>query len=808
MQDIPDIDMQDIQNTQGIQDLQDTQDIPELLMLQNEEIIFSEGIEKRNKFSRFFNTHCTPVINNHLSRFVTHVEKDNSAISFIGGSRAWDKFFHTRQDIYNTLSTIEKNAIIPGNFDIFCVCTDKTQIDNILEQMCLCIDNINYELINNTPEINEMYDISYISNANRENVEINQDSVFQDQELEAFCPITTPFAEEGCVFPKCKAIHLELIFNPLNKKQRKILKKNSFDQKVLLYFEIIYINKDNTDIKELITQNLITSVDENGFHYLNLNGLYLFLEITPSRSKEYNIDLYRSNIITKIYKFYNASMKNVYLNLIKLFINIFQNTEDIKSDNYRVKYDIQLSLLLKKFITLQDEDGNILDQFSSYVTEIFRPYINSFIDSTAKILSDQRNEDGSKKNNYIFIVGGDAYRRYLPDDIRNTNDIDTKLFYNDEKDKNELITLTVNEISDLISILYIHKQDIFSNFKNTAIGFDNKDYDFNIHFIPVYDGGQFRIRYIDADDFILFSLDYRTKIDIELKARDFQLSTSIINEIAILDVVLMKSDLKSDYTVTLSNWLPIASAEYLVSDLKKIYKEISENVKLRFHKSKKDKNRLTSLLKYIKKTQKLFPEIREKLKRKLPQIEIRKQTNNHARKFAKIIKKRNINVDDIEQAIQKMNLNKSQVDNTNVDDINVDDIEQAIQKMNLSKSKVDNTNVDDINVDDINVDDIEQAIQKMNLSKSNVDKNVIIQNKNKIPIIPKIPKILYKNTLDERINYFMYKSLQSNVKKISEKYSNIMLDKLDQNNKKNEHDREHKLKLSFDDIKKLFETDV
>lgn len=731
-------DIQDLQNTQG---MQDTQDIPELLMLENEEIIFSEGIKKRKEFSKFFNKHCTPVINNHLSRFVTNVEKDNSAISFIGGSRAWDNFFHTKKDIYNTLSTIEKNAIIPGNFDIFCVCTDKTQIDDILEQMCLCIDNINYELINNTPEINEMYDISYISNANRENVEINPDSVFQDQNLEAFCPIATPFAEEGCVFPKCKAIHLELTFAPLNKKldkkEHKKLKEKSFDQKVLLYFEIIYINKDNKDVKELIKNKL--TIYDNGFHYLNLTGLYLFLEITPSRSKEYNIDLYRTNIITKIYKFYNASMKNVYLNIIKLFINIFENTDDIKSDNYRTRYDIQLSLLLKKFITLQTEDSNILDQFSSYITELFRPYINSFISNTADILLETYSKD-----NYIFIVGGDAYRRYLPDDIKNTSDIDTKLFYYDEKDKNELIRLTVNEMSELITILYINKQNIFSNFKNTTIGFDNKDYEFNIEFIPVYDSGQFRIRYIDADDFILFSLDYRTKINVELKGDDIQLSTSIINEIAVLDVVLMKSDLESNYTVTLSNGLPIASAEYLVSDLKKIYKEISENVKLRFHKSKKDKKRLTSLLKYIQKTQELYPEIRTQLKRKLteiPQIEIRKQKNNHIRKFAKIIKKHETNLDDIVHAFGNLSMNNSKNKDTNVGPV--------IQNTKL--------------------------------------------------------KISYKNTLDERFDPFTYKTLQSYVKNISEEYSKIMLDKLDENNKKKKDDKEPKLKLSFDDIKKVFE---
>jgi len=586
------------------------EDIPELLKTSNEEVIFKEGIEIRDKFHKFYNKNIEKVILKYLPDTLYDIEKNTSSITFVAGSRSWEQYFSKQcQDNLKLeeLSPLEKNAILPGNYDIFCVCSDKNQIDEIYKYFCICIDKI-IEKLNDNKNVSSTYSLTYVSNVGKEVNEENKHKIsshkFYAKHLEKYCPINTDFSDEGCVFPACKAMHLELTFDPVNTKTRKT-KDTSFNEKVILYFEVIYI--DDFNALNTIKKDMISTCVGN-MKYLNLTGLYLFAELILKRSKEYDVDLYRKRILEKLLVRYHIDPEKMYLKIIKLYKLLFQSRTD---------YKLKLGSLLKNFLELKQPD--IINEYSANITEAFRPFINSFVIQMDNTFSD-------KTQNYIFITGGDAYRRYL-EEIKRTNDIDTKVIYNKAKDKPVILESLIYHLSELITVLYKNK---ISTLKHLESKYDlsEDNMKLEVQFKPIYskeDGktstGQFRLRFIEKDNLTLFSVDYRSKINIQLSVGELDIDITLNHDLPILDLVLAKSDMKYRFAVEMSNGLPVASSKYLQKDLRDIYAEINQNLKLRFHKSSKDRQRFISLVNYLKKAKELLESHRNlELKRKIEDL--------------------------------------------------------------------------------------------------------------------------------------------------------------------------------------------
>lgn len=580
--------------------------IPKFLDESNEEVIFKEGIDAREKFYSFYKMNMKNIISNNLSKSLELIEKKTTSTTFIAGSRAWNHYIKNEcnDNIIPELSLLESNSILPGNYDVFCVCTNKNQIDNIYKEICICFDKI-IEEINNNKSVASSYSLTYISNAGKEVNKTNKQKItshkFYTKHLEKYCPIDTEFSNDGCVFPECKAMHLELTYDPYDNTVKKLT--DDFNGKVLLYFEVIYIpDEEAIDI----INNQLLSQCSNNLKYVNLTGLYLFNELILNRNKEYDVDLNRKRILDKILVKGNIDPLNMYIKILGLYKKLFFSRSD---------YNLKLSLLLKNFIDICDKD--VMPGFTSYVTEICRPYINTFVSE----LEDQL----YKNNSYIFITGGDAYRRYI-DDIKKTNDLDTKVFYKHKEDKDKLIKLLTFRLSELIAVMYHNKKRMFKKtFDIIHLGSDNVMVD--IKFKPLYfkdddeqSAGQFRLRFIDKDDFTLFSIDYRTKININIKAGNLIINTNINNDIPILDLVLAQSNLEQQFVVQYSNRLPVASTRYLQKDLRDIYTEVNKNLLLRFHKSSKDKKRFISLINYLKKAKELLNYSSRGIKRKIEDV--------------------------------------------------------------------------------------------------------------------------------------------------------------------------------------------
>lgn len=710
-----------------------SEEIPELLKTSNEEIVFQEGIERREKFNKFFKKNIDKTILKFLPKTLLQIEKDTPSVTFVAGSRAWDQYFKNECKenlVLEELSPLEKNSILPGNYDVFCVCTDLTQIDDIYKNICICFDDI-ISSLNDIKDLASTYSLTYVSNVGKEVDEKNKQKIpnhkFYAEHLEKYCPIQTNFSDEGCVFPACKAMHLELTYDPIKKsKTSKKTKDDSFNEKVLLYFEVIYLPDKNT--VNIINKELLSSCVSN-MKYLNLTGLYLFAELILKRSKEYDVDLYRKRILEKIGGRYDIDPEKMYLKVIKLYKQIFSSRQDFK---------LKIGVLLKNFIELRDND--FFNRIGADITESFRPFINTFVNHFDNTMH-------FKTNNYIFVTGGDAYRRYIPD-IQRTNDIDTKVIYSKSEEKEELIKKISIYVSELIAVLYKNKTYILKNLESHN-DLSSNNITLKIHFRPVYasqddvqSAGQFRLRFIEKDSLTLFSIDYRSKINIYLKVGELEVDTVLNHDIPILDLVLSKSNLTYSFAVMMSNGLPVASSQYLQKDLTDIYKEINQNLKLRFHKSSKDRQRFTSLVNYLKKAKELLESSRDiKLKRKIEDY---------------------------------------------LSDFDISDTDYKKRKENERDQDEEMTDSIFSENDFMDIDMIEGS-------------NVVIDIAN----FKNYP-LLAKKTLDVRYFESHYEKSLRRDADIVNKYSNLILKRMEYNKKLTEDEREEKLQLSFDEIHKLY----
>lgn len=530
------------------------------LLHASEDVIFQDAINKRTEFSNFYNSSKKNKLsfNEEINSLLVNNLKDTkNSIYVIGGSRSWNNLINNNykaklKDNNITLSNLEKTSIIPGNYDIFCICNNSKSVNTIMNKMCKVFDDI----ITFTQEQN--IEVKYVRNYEQADEKLFIERGKNKGVIK--CLLNNYYSEQGCVFAPCKAMHLEII-------------GGKYNEKVLIYFELILI--ENPKIIHYVIDNIVDNNPNNNLNYLNLKGLYLFSELIISRrrDKEFDVDTYRKNLLNKLIEIDPDFNKiNLYNKIIQIYLYMFKD---------RTNYNFMKIILTKNFVFLSDK--HIIDDYSSYLTENFRKYINSFIiDTNLLILS----EDNCK----IFVTGGDAYRRYIPDIITQTNDIDLKLVYTDKNDYNKLLNIIIKQMSELIYILYSNKPiNYIKSYKiNNLI---------SVEFIPKYAGGQFRLRYVESENFTLLSIDYRYRLKININNN----SIIVNEEFALLDIVLYHNDVLPNTTP--DDQIPIASANYLINDLRKIYDKISQDLRSRFPKNSKDKQRFKNLIEYIKKYQ-------------------------------------------------------------------------------------------------------------------------------------------------------------------------------------------------------------
>ena len=392
--------------------------------------------------------------------------------------------------------------------------------------------------------------------------------------------------------------------------------------KIIISVNLYYSENSTVAEDTLLVRNISKLVQRHhGFNYLNLAGLYIFLQLGKKKlfiPKGYNILKIREIIFDKLVLRDDYTTPTLKM-IADQYYEIFNQTavfDDLFYDD------------LKKIYALSYEPiSSIINNMEINIIETLRRYINK----TMKNINDKIHEINN--NIGLFVVGGDALRRYK-NDISVTKDIDCKIYIPKSLSTDDLIqqttTVIIDELLRLVCYLIENTDDIF---KDIELNYENELYKITYILSNGKDNDEknFKYRQLFKDPFPvdLFSLDYRCIINVEVK--DNKLNPSMNTKfsynynIAFLDVVLQIIDVSGDANdfyksiAVLSNDIPISTLEFLLNDLKNTYNNDDSSL-LRFigGKIQKDFNRYNEVVKLLnKKIFKYSNEGEELIKEKL-----------------------------------------------------------------------------------------------------------------------------------------------------------------------------------------------
>ena len=573
---------------------------------------------------------------------------------FIAGARSWNRFFKDFYDL-DIISPYEKSSIHNINADLYYFINDKTLIDEnikddikellkrtieplvdaikkysdledntknvyitIEEDECL-IDNkslitskrlfLKLHIDDSVPQKKPAKETKAHHPFNRQSVQQSAAKVLTAAEKEAKKAAKKAAERAAELAAKEEAERKKT--EQISSRAARSAKRNnplygggtieSFS-KVILSIDLYYSETSTVAQDILVVKNISNIIeidDNNGLNYLNLFGLYIFLQLGIKKifvPKGYNIFKireiifdklvlfggYRTPTLKKIVEQYNATFINT-----TLFDNFFYTD-------------------LQKIYALSYEPiATIINQMEINIIETLRCYINKTMININKAVRELKPEIG------LFVVGGDALRRYK-NDISVTKDIDCKIYLPKKLLTKDLIdeinSIIISELLTLVCYLIENSDKIFTEVISVhetelyKIDYELINDDPNIK--------NFRYRQIFKNPFPvdLYSLDYRCKINVEVKDNinpDMNTKFFYNYDIAFLDVVLEILDVASTYyndNAILSNEIPISKLEFLLRDLKNTYNSDTSSL-LRFIGGKitKDYVRYNALLELIKK---------------------------------------------------------------------------------------------------------------------------------------------------------------------------------------------------------------
>ena len=524
--------------------------------------------------------------------------RDNEKITYdycTGGSKAWYKLLNNHYLTDGLMSDYEKSAIHNTSFDLH------TYIN--------VINEIKYEKI--IEELEEKI--------NNKITQINSSSSTSTSSI-IFKFVKIDLNKNSTVF--------KIVFTCEEKE-----------------YELVNIYLYNT-IKIKPDTNKINLIDlkQDTENHLNIFGLYIYNYISKNSRKPIKNDYDIYKVREEIYEKYilNAISDETKLDnkLNILYGILYYYKKNFK--NYTL-YDKYFIKNINKKIFDETENLKIFENILKYYfIEQFRPYINYTIKSI--------NEELIKnKNNLpiLFAVGGDCCRRYK-NDLSKTEDIDTKLYLNNEDKLEEVQKIIVRKLNELVAYLIVNKDTIINKDK-LVIYLNSKHYDED--YIKIDRDNNLVFSYYDIDKQLKYELTYylndptstffkfrhifRSKFPVDLYASDFQIKCKYtINKIdenlnlvkllhedkeltfdmAYLDISV---DIIKDSSTIIrinpneisSNNLPIARLLFLITDLINTYNNDESSImRLINGKNKKDYLRFLNLVKILKSN--LFTEIK------------------------------------------------------------------------------------------------------------------------------------------------------------------------------------------------------
>jgi hypothetical protein len=450
-----------------------------------------------------------------------------NTVTWLGGSRSW----------YETLNVffpgfiwdkITMSAIVPGNYDMFFLC-------NTPKFMNSMICDIHDKVSNTINKLQLLHNVSVT--VQRKNFTIRPE-----------CNIK--YSKDYCALFPCSSISVYI------------------SEKLLFYIEFSLIGNLNTvQFRDLLLRQ---SDSGNRVYYWNMTGLLFSLEYIKVSRKEkvMNIDRLRSGILDKLEQYTPSNYE-----LSKVYYTLFSQT-NYYDDKFR--NDMVFKSVDKVFFK-----GKLEGNIQVYIMAKLRPMINMFIKHVSDILHAKFQDDA-----FIFIVGGDAIRRY-DYNITETKDIDTKLYYKKKSKFNTIKNMIVSELCHFVVFIAIKYTEILQDTEYSSGVF--------IKLVSDTDKSPYYLRMIrSGKDFPvdLFSLDYKYTIKIRVEDIDYTVKQTL----PILDIVLQQSSKEKSDVSTVIGDLNVSSLNFLISDIINTYnnRELAQG---RFwnDKNNQDKARLKML---------------------------------------------------------------------------------------------------------------------------------------------------------------------------------------------------------------------
>lgn len=528
--------------------------------------IHANAMQKRQDFASFMRVSgLHDVIFKHLATRdgVNGIGNNNY---FIGGSQAWKEWAAASVPSSVSLTPMERSAFVAGNADVFYLSDSEEGCDRLMCDLhAIMAHAIKRECDALLAEKGYPYHIRIDTHGFTSST---KQCTFDAPKL-----TYTMFPAYSMMF------HLE---RKRSTRGGHLDVEEPFDGKLVLYLEVCHVPHLDVD---RFAQRYIQVY--NGFHYLNALGLVTFATmISQSRLQDkggIDVDRLRNEVVAKVYP-----IADVYDQVYDNFHHVFHQCPDVYTES--VVNNMRLIAMKHRSVSV----NALCDVFEMWLIEKLRPFINSFIAVTSQEIQEATHNDA-----FMFIVGGDAMRRYKKS-ISVTKDIDTKVYFSLSKTKatttkkkgvkktktaapkktNRTIVIDIvrKNMCRLITYLIKYKGHIFADHPDGTLGFDKEDNGVTaaIKFMTNNPANvQFRIREIKKSPLSLpvdlFSVDYRAYFQGTYKGVKFNLKY----DVPILDVAIQQYDpehYKKSDIVDQSSSIPVASLDFLIDDITSTYK--------------------------------------------------------------------------------------------------------------------------------------------------------------------------------------------------------------------------------------------
>ena len=424
-----------------------------------------------------------------------------------------------------------------------------------------------------------------------------------------------------------------------SKKSKKLKKGGEYDDtnnfvKIKLFtFSFNYFDKITTPVEKELQEKetilfdnfdkLLAKKEDKHEQYFGLEGLYILNRIMQQKvyilRNKYNPYKIRNFIFEK-YIFSEYDPRSIEkIEKMWYVTDIFEKTFKIQNIVKEFVYDN----MKRDILDLHQELSDYKETIESSVIEVLRPYINKTIlninDELSKMefymidadRSETEKSRGNEKLTGVFILGGDALRRYKYDATK-TKDIDAKIYiplkipyanndranidsgyHNEEK----IFRCITGNLIKLLTYLENNKKTLFEALQKPEIshkeilgrGDENKiiiDIDFITEDPNMVN---FKFRKSGKPNFPadLYSIDYKCVFKLTLREKIIMIPI----DIAFIDIVVKQEGRKfyNKFSVFAENNLPLARLEFLLSDLLNTYNENDLSL-LRFFAGKSDKD--------------------------------------------------------------------------------------------------------------------------------------------------------------------------------------------------------------------------